>query len=206
MTNRFNRDIPDPIPDNTRRIAYWIGIIFHPFSLFVPALLLVMRNEPFLEAVGWIALISLITLPPILTVLWWVQRNKREVYQRTSREPIYVTTWLSFWVALFALMILDAPQRIIATLIAGIVWLPLQLSVNYFYTKISAHAGVSMGTVVGLYMMGEVDTIVKQLVGVFIILSVGWARFMTKNHTPEQIILGWIVAATAIVLTFSLAL
>lgn len=204
---RYNRHVPDPVPDRTKRLATLIGYMFHPFALFAPATLIVMRDEDWQTALMWFVIVTGIVLPPIVIVVGWVKsRHQKEVYQRTAREPIYLVGWLAMLVALGVLMAFDAPKPLQASVAAAALWIPLQMAVNYFYTKISAHAAVSMGIVTGLAMLGALDRFPWWLAGVAIVLLTGWARIQTRDHTPQQVILGWLVAGTSVLVMFALVL
>ncbi len=39
-----HRAVTDPVPHNGNRLGYWLGIIFHPFSVFIPAPAVVLKG------------------------------------------------------------------------------------------------------------------------------------------------------------------
>jgi membrane-associated phospholipid phosphatase len=157
---------------------------------------------PLLEAIGWIALTGLITIGPTIGVIMYLRRQDKHVYQREVRLPIYGVAWISLGLCALLLWFLDAPERLFACVVAAMVWIPIQAGVNEFYTKISGHTAFSMGVLVGLLMLGELDTMLLKGLAAAIVLLVAWARHVTKNHTPLQIVLGWLVAGVSVGVSF----
>ncbi len=196
----------DPTPDNTNRIAYWIGRIFHPAVLPVPTLLLILNEIPLLEALQWTAFIAVIVIVPGLMVIAYNKQQDRFTYQRESRDLIYLVGWLSVMLCLGLLWLFDAPIELQVCLASLAVWLPLQAIINRYLTKISTHTAVASGCYSGLLVLDKLQHPAAIGLGLLIVLLVAWARVMTKNHTLTQVLLGIIVGGGSVLVVFSLLL
>ncbi len=196
----------DILPDPTNRLAYLLGLLFHPYPVSILTLLVVLRDVPLLRAVGWVGLLSAVLIVPLLLLTQWGKRRERYTYQRVARTPLYVSFVLSVLVCLFLIQVLDGPSRLVACFLALLIWLPVQLLINTFYTKISVHAAVTAACSTGLLWFGELDSWLLRGLVLLAVLLTGWARHRTKNHTLQQIGLGWLVGAGAVLVAFPLVL
>lgn len=183
------------IPDNSNRIAHTIGLLLHPVVVSIPTLLLVLSPLPLVDLLAWTILVSVIVLTPGLVTIGWLRRRDRHTYQRSARLPIYLVAWVSVVVCLFIIVVLDAPRELIASMATLAVWLPIQTLINSQITKISTHVAVLTGCVCGVLVLGRIDSLILQTLSLGLIPLVGWARIVTKNHTPTQVILGFLVGA-----------
>jgi membrane-associated phospholipid phosphatase len=97
---------------------------------------------------------------------------------------------------------LDAPERLVFSLLALVVWVPLQAVINVRLTKISAHTAVVTGILTALFLMGDLHS--PLLVGgaVGIVLATAWARVVTGHHSVLQVSLGIGVGVISVCLTF----
>lgn len=183
----------DPIPDQSNRVAHWLGRIFHPAVVCVPTLGLMLRDLPPMQAIGWTVLIvSMVVIPGLIVVLLQACQE-RYTYQRRTRGPIYGVLWLSVGLAALVIHRLNAPYVLMVCLVTLLVWLPIQLLINALVTKISTHVAVIAGCTTGLMVVGALDAWYLQG---FAFIAVGltiWARVVTKHHTPQQVVLGLIV-------------
>jgi membrane-associated phospholipid phosphatase len=83
-----------------------------------------------------------------------------------------------------------------------VIWLPLQRFVNQRYTKVSTHTGVITACVLGLTLSGHLNTPLAYFLGAMVIVLTSWARIETHNHTRSQVVLGIIVGAIPVLITF----
>jgi hypothetical protein len=190
------------IPDNSNRLAYCLGILLHPASIMLVTLYLLLDELPLADSLLWIALIAGMILVPGFMVISFLKRKERHSYQRSSRAPIYLTAWLSVVLALGLIWFLNAPQILIICLTTLALWLPLQLAINYFFTKISAHLAVISGCFTALLLLGDLSGAVLISVGIIVIGLTAWARLATKNHSLLQVILGILVRTGIVFLVF----
>lgn len=105
-----------------------------------------------------------------------------------------------------ALIALQAPRILIAGLTVLIIWLPAQILVNRYVTKVSAHAAVLAGCMTGLLLIGKLNhPIVLALVLLVTIITM-WSRVVTKNHTAAQVVMGFLLGALPVLIVFPLML
>jgi hypothetical protein len=151
--------VTDPVPHNGNRLGYWLGLMFHPFTVFIPALVVVLKDTEPIAAVGWVVFIAVIILVPALTLIHLARRQGRYTYQRGMRHPLYGVFWASMILCVGLAVTLDAPERLVFSLLALVVWVPLQAIINARLTKISAHTAVVTGILTALFLMGDRDSL-----------------------------------------------
>lgn len=188
----------DPVPHNRSRLGTWLGLIFHPFTVFVPALIVVLRDTEPLVAVGWVVFIAVMILVPLLLLIHLARRKGRYTYQRGMRHPLYLVFWISMVVCVCLASVLDAPERLVFALLTLVVWVPLQAVINARLTKVSAHTAVVNGILVALVTMGDIDTPLLIGAAVAAVAATAWARVATGHHTVLQVSLGLVVSTTAV--------
>jgi hypothetical protein len=192
----------DPVPNHENRVAVWVGRLFHPYLICIPTLLAVLYPLPLNEAVGWTLLVVGLLLPPLMVVVMLLKRRNQFVYQRRSRTPIYLTFWVSLWVCLGLIVWFRAPVTLVASIISLIVWLPLQLAINTWVTKVSTHAAVIGGCSMALLLLGKLNHPLVLLAAILAILGVLWARVATRNHSAGQVMLGVVAGMAPVILVF----
>lgn len=196
--------VTDPVPHNGNRLGYWLGIIFHPFSVFIPALVVVLKGTEPLVAVGWVVFMAGIILVPALTLIHLARRKGRYTYQRGMRHPLYLVFWAGMVLCVGLAEWLDAPERLIFSLLALVVWVPLQAAINARLTKISAHTAVVTGIFTALFLMGDLDSPLLMIGAVGIVCATAWARVVTGHHTVGQVSLGIVVSTAAVAAAYAL--
>jgi hypothetical protein len=194
----------DPVPYNRNKLGYIISMITHPLVVFIPTLVIVLRHADPLEAGAWLALIALVILIPAVVLLRRVRRQGRHTYQRDTRHLIYLTFWLSMLACAVLAVLLDAPQRLVFSLVSLCVWVPLQGVINARITKLSIHVAVISGIALALILMGELDTPLRVEAVVVVVAATAWARIVTGHHTPAQVGLGVIVSSASVLAAFAL--
>lgn len=190
----------DVAPHNQNPLGYILGYVFHPFVIFIPALVIVLKGIPFFTAVGWVAFIAAIILIPLNLTILWERRREKYLYQRHTRHSLYVVFWLSMLCAILIGAVLDGPRRLIFALLCMWIWVALQFLVNLAYTKISGHTAIIATIVGGLLALGELDTPLLIILAFGAVAATGWARIVTGNHTREQVILGILVSSGAVLI------
>jgi hypothetical protein len=193
-------------PDQSNRLAYWTGRIFHPYVLCVPVMLIALSGLTLAEAVKWSLLVAVIVLVPAISLIAFIHRRGKFIHQRDTRGPVYITTWISILICVGVLIALNAPKVLVAGLATLAVWTPLQMNINRYVTKISIHAAVTAGSAMGLLILGKLNSPALQIGTLAIVLLVAWARVTTKNHTLAQVLLGLAVGVGTVILVFPLAL
>lgn len=186
-------------------VAVGISVMFHPFVIFIPALVLLLRDVPRSESVRWLVFVSLcIIIPTAMMARYIMRQQQRQLYQRRARAPIYITFFLSALVCWLVLLLGEAPRPMIAPLLAMVIWTPVQAVINEKWTKISAHSGVAAAVFMGVGLGGALPTLWWQLLAAGCVLAVGWARYVSCNHSPMQIALGCAVGAGSVTIAYVL--
>ena len=127
----------EPMPDNSKRIAYSIGLGLHPASIAIGTLLILLWGLPLGDTIRWTALVASVVLIPIFATTAYLQRQDQYTYQRLSRKPIYLVAWIDVAICLGLILIFNGPTILGICMATLLVWLPLQLGINQFLTKIS---------------------------------------------------------------------
>ncbi|MBM3130608.1 MAG: hypothetical protein FJ009_18510 [Chloroflexi bacterium] len=184
-------------------LAQALSWIFHPFVISVPTLwysAYAMTHDA-VGAAQWTAFFFLIVILPAIV---FIARRVRsgaytdvDVSVRQQRFGIYFFGGGCFILGLVLYILLGAPRILIACLLAAVVALAMGTLVTT-RTKASAHAGVTAGCAAVLFF-------VSVPLGVFVslaALTVGWARIHLRQHTPVQVILGWVIALVSVAIVF----
>ena len=197
----------DVTPDNTNKLAYLMGRIFHPYLICIPTVFILLGDMPMGEAAKWALLVLSIILTPLILVSAYMEmRHRRYIYQRSTRGPIYVVFFLSVLICLALLVIFNAPRILIACFVTLVIWAPIQLLINRYVTKISTHTGVVAACSTGLLLAGKLNHPVLLVLMIVIAVATLWSRVETKNHTVSQVIMGFLVGALAVLIVFPLIL
>jgi hypothetical protein len=187
-----------PQPDNSNRLAYALSMIFHPYIVFIPPSVIALGSEGLI----WGIFVGVIVVIPIAITVLIQKRSNRYVFQREARTPLFIVGWLAVWVCLWLTVILDAPDVIRVGALVIIIWTPMQFLINTFVTKASIHASLVAIAFTGLWRLGILWHPFVFLGSVLIVISVGWARKTTRNHTTNQVILGNLTGTLATLLAF----
>jgi membrane-associated phospholipid phosphatase len=198
--------VTDIIPNNSNRVAYYVGLLFHPFVVAVPTLFIVLSEIPANEVLKWVALVISVFMVPVAMSLFFLRLRGKYIYQRRERLRIYIVGWVSILLCLVLTIALHAPAVLVACVAALALWIPLQFGINTWLTMISIHTAVITGCVVGLLMLGKLPSPLLQGLGLAVIVATAWARITTRNHTMTQVILGVFVGALPVLLVFPLVL
>ena len=206
MDTHSDPSLSDPIPDQSNRLAYLLGRLFHPSVICMPTLALVLRDLKPADALFWLLLVASMVIVPGFIAIAWLRQRGRFDYQRRTRGPVYVVIWLSIAASFIVIFLLDGPESLQVCVVALLVWLPVQSLINGFYTKVSTHVAVAAGCATGLGLLGKLDTPLLQVTALMIVALTIWARVTTRNHTVKQVVLGLVVGAGSVLVVFPLFL
>lgn len=196
----------DVIPQEENRFAVLVGRILHPYLLPLPTTLAVLADLPLLQAVAWTLLVIGMVVLPGVAFAAVLKRRGRYLYQRRTRQPLYLVGWICVLLCLGVVVGLNAPRPLMASIAALAVWIPLQGAINTWVTKISGHAAVAAGCYTGLLLLGRLETPVIQALLLGLVMLTLWARVVTRHHTIRQVILGVLVGALPVLVVFPLML
>ena len=191
----------DTVPDNSKPIAYFVGLVLHPATIAIGTLLILLWGLPLDDIIRWTTLVAGVVLIPIFATTAYLHRQDQYTFQRFSRKPIYLVAWIDVAICLALILIFNGPTILGICMATLLIWLPLQLGINQLVTKISIHMGVASGCSAALWIVGKLTPLLT-LICLVCLLLLGWARIQTKNHTAGQVVLGCVVGIGSVLLGF----
>jgi membrane-associated phospholipid phosphatase len=195
----------DPRP--WRPLAQILSWLFHPFVISVPTLwyaAYAVTHEAVASAQWTAFFIGIVILPAMVFIALRVRSGQYtdvDVSVRQHRFSIYFFGAACFIIGLVLFIVLGAPRILVASLVAAIVALVIGTLVTT-RTKASAHAGVTAGCAAVLFFVSLPLSVLVSMAA----LTVGWARIYLHQHTPTQVILGWVIAVVSVAIVFSFLL
>jgi membrane-associated phospholipid phosphatase len=182
-----------------------VSQVFHPILMNILTFLVVgcygLANPA--AGLAWSGLCVLVAvLPP---TLFYIARRRQGAYGdedvsiRQQRNELYLVGFVWALIATVALAALGLPRPHLAIMLTVLGLGLVGGTINLFW-KISVHAAsiASLATIALLY---------SRNLGVALwvcALIVGWARVRTGNHTPLQVLAGFLSAATIVLGVFQL--
>jgi len=186
-------------------IANLASSILNPFLLAILiVVMLALKSTPtILSALRWsLALTVISILPVMLVVIYLVRKGKlRGIFSSTrqQRTELYLLAGVFTIIDYITMILIKAPQMLIAGLVAAFFGLMLFMCINFRW-KISLHTAFITGLVtLSVILYGWIAAIASVLV-----ILVGWARTELKEHTLTQSITGALLAALVLTSTFYL--
>jgi membrane-associated phospholipid phosphatase len=192
--------------DRAYRIGRIISQIFHPTINGFASFLLVGATAPSIPSayygLSWAAIcIAVIIIPPAIYFYARLFRgdfSDDDVSRRSERTGLYLAALLSCIAGSGLLYLAGAPTVFLRLLLAAVGVTVACMLINFRW-KISVHSA-SIAT------LATLATMFLQTFGLVLWLCavvVGWARIRTGNHTLLQVVAGWSVAITGVILAFS---
>jgi len=195
----------DLIEDRGYALGRLLSQVFHPISMNTLMFLIAGYYGPADRAAGLVWTGVCILAPVLPLTLFYSIRLRQGVYGdgdisiRQQRNELYLFGFLWALLVTVALIPLGVPAPLLAAMLVGLAIGVISGVVNLFW-KISIHAAAAaaVATVALLYVrnLGIVLCICA--------LAVGWARVRTTNHTPMQVLAGFLAAATVVLVVFQL--
>jgi membrane-associated phospholipid phosphatase len=194
-------------PSTRAEVARWISIIVHPiaFPLLALGIALYLATDSLEATLGWIVMaIALTSLPITFLVAVQVIRRKwtdLDVSVRRQRYTLYPFGIACMVVLTLSYVHFNAPAVAIRGGYALVIANTIDGLINLFY-KVSAHA-------TGAAASATLISLATPFIGLSIIaavaaLLVGWSRVQLKRHTGGQVLLGWLVGVSAMLIAFHL--
>jgi len=156
-----------------------------------------------LDAVKW-SLISIAAsiLPVFSVIIYLVRKQKLEspfINIRKQRTKIYLLAGVCAGIGCIIFSYLEAPTTLIATFIAGLSAVVVFMCVNLLW-KISLHTALVTASVTVLIILyGSMAA-----VAVVLVPLIAWSRIELKHHSPAQVAVGALLAASIVVVVFYL--
>ena len=185
------------------KIAKWVSRIFHPFLIAVITLALATykSGSPPASVILWVGIsFATVILPVSLYILWMVRKGKySDVYVsiREQRHSLYVVATLCLVALGVILAIGNPPVVVTACIVSGVLANGIGMFVNRF-TKISVHSAAMAGCTAVLLVFAPIVGWIM----VIATLITGWARMVLKAHTIMQVVLGYLVASSSVMIAF----
>jgi membrane-associated phospholipid phosphatase len=193
------------IDDRGFALGRLISQVFHPILINILTFVVVGYFGLANPALGlaWSGLCVLVAvLPP---TLFYIVRRRQGAYGdedvsiRQQRNELYLVGFVWTMIATVGLVAVGLPRPHLALMIMVLALGLIGGVINLFW-KISVHAAsiASLATVALLY---------SRNLGIALwvcALAVGWARVRTGNHTPLQVLAGFLCAATVVLIVFQL--
>jgi membrane-associated phospholipid phosphatase len=192
--------------DRMDRLAEVISWVFHPFTIVIPTLLILMIQHkiPFWQSLFWTILaICVANLPMVGLLIYGIRFghfSDLSVSIREQRKSIYIVYSFSTAILLTILVLGKAPIILTACIISVIITTVIGFVINHYFTKLSLHsvgmAGCSTVLLLTTPWLGMAMTVCA--------LLVAWARIRLKHHTPIQILIGWVIPALSVLIVFQM--
>jgi len=189
----------------TKRIASLTSNTLNPFLMSLIAILLLAfeSTSSVASTFKWsLILVGFGPLPVYLAAVYFVRSGRLDAIFSNSRQQrtrIYLFSCLCTSIALVALWLLGAPERLLAALVAGLFSGFLFMLVNLWW-KISIHTAFVTAVVVLLVILyGWIAVVAAVLVPLM-----AWARTELGQHSPGQVVAGALLAALTISVVFNL--
>ena len=182
-------------PARRTGLARVVTELLAPANLAVAQVLLVAwHSVPGVAGLGWGLLAATFCgLLPAGIVLVGVRSRRwtdRHLRSRQQRPVPLLAGIASFLAGLAVLVVLGAPQQLVALVVAMLAGLVATLVVTLWW-KLSMHAAAASGTVAILALtFGPALTLAVPLVAV-----VAWSRVRLGDHTPAQTMAGTVLGA-----------
>ncbi|MDQ0147106.1 MULTISPECIES: phosphatase PAP2 family protein [Pseudarthrobacter] len=175
---------------NRNRTAKWLTEVFQPPVVVSLQLLVSPLAQPgFPGTIGYGALAALfVCVLPLVVLLVLVRLGKvtdHHVSDRKQRAPVLLMALGCIALGLLVLGAVDAPQSVIAMVLAVVGGVAVLAVVSPFW-KMSGHAAaVSCAAVVSVLMLGAAWSPLLLLVP-----AVSWSRVVLRAHSLAQVVAG----------------
>jgi membrane-associated phospholipid phosphatase len=176
-------------------LARLLSNIFNPFlvSGIILILLAFRATSGFAEGMKWVAITIVISILPLLGVVYFLVRTKRLDgffnNPREQRNIIYLLGTVLGTIDCVFLWLTNAPDLLAISFTSAIFAAIVFMIINYFW-KISLHtAFVAASAVVLIVIYGA-----NAVWSLILLPLVGWSRLILKQHTLMQVIIGALLA------------
>ncbi len=201
----------------TKITAEIVSAVLQP--LFIPTYgtLLLTATDPFffswsamqIASLNFIVFISTALVPALIVALGRITGHISDtyIYHRNQRHIPYLLTIVSYTGGIIILHRLGLNIVFTAPLIASTINLILITIINIRW-KISAHlAGLGgfAGAVVAYSLIFSTPYIMLIVASILLGGAVGWSRMYLKAHTLGQVLCGWFLAFTVMIITWTSA-
>lgn len=189
------------------RIAVAISVIFSPFLIPVPTILLLAWTyaNSLQQVMLWMLVVSVFaSVLPSVFILALVRSGRLSDLHLAVRKqrlaPLYFSL-VSTLVGIIVLQSIDAPSQIVLPCIAYAINGVVFTAITHRW-KISFHCGSAAGSIIVLMLL--VDAKIAWLS--LLLPLIAWARVHRKRHTILQTVAAALIAAAGTVLVLQISL
>ncbi len=189
------------------RIAVAISVIFSPFLIPVPTILLLAWTyaNSLQQVMLWMLVVSVFaSVLPSVFILALVRSGRlSDVHLAVRKQrlaPLYLSL-VSTLVGIIVLQSIDAPSQIVLPCIAYAINGVVFTAITHWW-KISFHCGSAAGSIIVLMLL--VDAKIAWLS--LLLPLIAWARVHRKRHTILQTVAAALIAAAGTVLVLQISL
>lgn len=196
-------------------IAHFLSFVFHPLWIPLMGLFVLFQADTYLHyifpqevllLIYLIVFLNTVVFPALLTFFLYKRKiiSTFMLKKREERFYAYIGTVLFYLSTLYFLLKINMPLVITRFIIGATFVVFLCLIIN-FYIKISAHMAGLGGITTGIYLFSlKMGTPLIFAFVFFIIVSglVATSRLLLLQHSPVEIIAGYLVGIGGIWLTF----
>jgi membrane-associated phospholipid phosphatase len=205
MARHHDTTPADLLGDRGYALGRLISQIFHPILMnivtFVIAGYFGLANHA--AGLAWTGLCILVSVAPP-TIFYTVRLRQgaygdEDISIRQQRNELYLFGFVWVLAVTIVLIPLGLPRSLLAVLLAALALGVVSGLVNLFW-KISVHsASIAATATVALFYSRSLGIALWVCA-----LAVGWARVRTGNHTPLQVLAGFLCAALVVLVVFQL--
>lgn len=176
-------------------IARTLSAVFYPFPVAIGTLFVAigLTESSWELAVSWTAVSVLTVIVPLGAVIFYKlqvgQYEDWDVSIRESRHLLYTIALVCFGILMGIYFVWQAPAVAFICAYSAIPTLGVAMLINRKWTKISLHATTLAGCTTLFLFISPLGALVLFICG----LVTGWSRVYLGKHTPQQILLGWLV-------------
>ena len=197
-----------------RVIGHFISIVFHPLFIpgYITAFLLYLHPFAFAGENDWYKGIKLLSVmistaffPAFTVLLLKLLGFANSVTLNSKKEriiPIIDSMIYYFWIFYVSKNQPDNPPELVEMLCAVFISSIIALTANNFI-KISLHT-IAMGILASFFIYISWNSLIPMglplAIALFIAGMVGTARFMASDHSPEELVWGYISGASSMII------
>jgi membrane-associated phospholipid phosphatase len=186
-------------------LARFLSRLFNPIILNIVSFLIVgaaSLSTP-LAGLKWAGLCVLVLIVPPTTFYYLRLRrgaySDEDVSVREQRNELYLIGFVWVLISMALLSLVGLPRPFLALMLGALAMGLIGGLVNLFW-KISAHASsVAATATIGLLYWPPLGIVLWACA-----IAVGWARVRTRNHTPMQVLAGFVCAVSIVLAVFGL--
>ncbi|SRR5258706_790335 len=186
-----------------KRLAQIISFVFHPviFSLLAPFLVIYKYSNNVFYGIEWMGFSALFLI--LVLAIFYVVRPKEffSDFDITHKEKRHIFYSIALLVAVLYFIIslifkgIFFPLSLVAL---GIILGLVIFDIATYYMKVSIHTAIVCAYAI---TAGILYGLAPFIIGIAILVAVGWSRILLKRHTKQEVLAGIILGAAVTFIT-----